>query len=151
MESIEKLRKMDDGMLVPLGNGQYVPDHSHNAIADEIEQEIAEKYMELPVDADGVPIKVGDEVMATFGGRCKEFDNGPHKVFAVSSDALYLGTIHRYIDSQRCRHIKPRTLEGVLNELVEAVRYERVCDKLLSETSIADFAAEIRELMGVGE
>ena len=31
-------------------------------LANEIEREIAEKYMELPVDADDVPIKPGDEL-----------------------------------------------------------------------------------------
>lgn len=145
MESIDKLRKKDGEMLIPLGNGQYVPDHSHNDIADEIEQEIAERYLELPTDADGVPIKVGDECCSTVTGE--EFS-------VTSLERTNVGWWVWYEPSKNLAveyvaHVKPRTLEDVLNELVEAVRYERVCDKLLSETSIDDFAAEIREILGV--
>lgn len=33
---------------------------NYEAIADEIEREVAERFMELPLDADGVPVRVGD-------------------------------------------------------------------------------------------
>lgn len=42
LESIEKLRKMDDGNLIAMGDGEYVRDSRHDRIADEIEDEIAE-------------------------------------------------------------------------------------------------------------
>lgn len=148
MESIEKMRRYVEENMNP---SQY----TLLAILYEIEQEIAEKYLELPTDADGVPIKVGDELCGY--GRL----NGGVTVSAVTGWGGIIVTDKGMTcnpakdgllwDGQACRHIKPRTLEGVLNELVEAVRYERVCDKRLSETSIADFADEIREILGVGE
>lgn len=42
LESIEKLRKMDAGNLVAMGDGEYVRDTRHDRIADEIEREITE-------------------------------------------------------------------------------------------------------------
>ena len=47
-----------------------------NKLADEIEAEIAEKYMELPVDADGVPIHVGDMLKNAESGRYSWLKNG---------------------------------------------------------------------------
>lgn len=66
LESIDKLRDWLDYKCicydanknaVELANGHH-PDELYE-IADEIEREIAKRYMELPVDADGVPIRVG--------------------------------------------------------------------------------------------
>ncbi|MBQ6411165.1 MAG: hypothetical protein IJI16_04365, partial [Atopobiaceae bacterium] len=60
MEGIEKLRTAARNMA----KGRNLEEHEECnlllVIADEIEREIAEKYMELPVDTDGVPIKPGD-------------------------------------------------------------------------------------------
>lgn len=68
MKSIEKLREWsrrvtesdpDENIVSP----EYVAQECGRAalrFADEIEREIAERYQLLPVDADGVPIRVGD-------------------------------------------------------------------------------------------
>ena len=63
MESLENLRKNADHITEQAQGNDYA--RIRNIIkrhADEIEAEIAEKYMLLPVDADGVPIHVGDEM-----------------------------------------------------------------------------------------
>lgn len=139
MESIEELRKMDDAELIALGNGQYGRDYRHGSIADEIEREIAERYMELPLAADGVPIHVGDK-MQYHGGE-------PFTVCAVAPGVIHawaavkLGerkTTDDYAPN-RCTHYKPRTLEDVLQ-----------CAGV-SVAVIEDVAAEIRELMEAGE
>lgn len=60
LESIEKMRELQgciDG---------YYKDSEGNLrtrlmdLLDDLELELADKYMELPVDADGVPIRTGD-------------------------------------------------------------------------------------------
>ena len=100
-------------------------------IADEIEREIEERYMKLPVDADGVPIRVGDEVFNT---------NKPTDIYKVTSiaDNGYLRIYHdtARIHSSQCRLVKPRTLTDVLADLFER------------KMSVTDAEREIRELMG---
>lgn len=145
MESIERLRKMDGEMLVPLGNGQYVPDHSHNDIADEIEAEIAERYMELPTDADGKPIHLGDGIRIGCNKTVAAEFVGHDAVAFQHGDGL------AWKLSENVRNVQNLTVEDILCELVEAVRYEQVEGAYLSDSWIADFADEIRELMAVGE
>lgn len=140
MESIERLRKMDDEMLVPLGNGQYAPDHSHNDIADEIEAEIAEKYMELPKDADGVSIHIGDRVLEIDGAD-------PDEVTALFLRGYEWQVEGAYIccDADKCKHDKPRTLEDILLGLLASNPWDGWND------IIEKSAAEIRELLEVSE
>ena len=129
MESIDELRKMDDDELVALGNGQYGRDYRHGRIADEIEREIAERYMELPVDSDGVPIRVGDKLI---------LDNGYHPPMEVEVQPLTTYQPSCY------RHVKPRTIEDVLTELVEfATNGTNMPDY---EEAIAKYADELREM-----
>lgn len=142
MESIERLRKMDDEMLVPLGNGQYVPDHSHNDIADQIEAEIAERYMELPVDANGVPIHVGD--LLQLGDTCSEvmaFEYRPHDKLPWS----WLTKDGEWHNTAFTQHVKPRTIEDVLEDFgIECD--ERYPIRPRTEL-IAEYANEIRGLL----
>ena len=56
LESIEKLREFIGDYFVNSGQAYL----QGLAIAGSIEREIAERYMLLPADADGVPIHVGD-------------------------------------------------------------------------------------------
>lgn len=72
MKSIEKLREVAEYIYI---NNMQIIDHldvigsfmlrpewldswhsEFDRLCDEIEREVAERYMELPVDADGVPI-----------------------------------------------------------------------------------------------
>lgn len=117
-----------------------------NSMVDEVEKEIKEKYMLLPVDADGVPIHVGDK-MQYHGGE-------PFTVCAVAPGVIHvwavvkLGermTTYDYAPSQ-CTHYKPRTLEDVLLDAIERAAHP---ENEWSEI-IADCADELRS-MGVGE
>lgn len=126
MKLLEELRRI-------FGNRPFSVDSSTVlSIADEIEREIAEHYMELPVDADGVPIHVGDVVAAQ--------DEQPFEVRAFQLDELGWFAIER-LGSQwhvnQLHHVKPRTLFDVLAEVENG------------ELSIDDAAAEIRELIRV--
>lgn len=139
MESIEKLRKYqlyyrtdEYTAFVQLGN----------VLADEIEREIAERYMELPVDADGVPIRVGD-VVESYGekfnvrGICEN---------SLGRLCVQGGKHNAKIAPYDCRHVNPRTLEDVLRELVECAEMP---GGKLDDGDIEGFAADIRELLGV--
>ena len=116
-------------------------------IADRIKAEIAERFMELPVDADGVPIRIGDTV---------------HEVdVRVPIEVMSLTFYEDCVDVNVCgmnpnllRHVKPRTLESILCDAFADVSC--MGDGIVrtfkpDEPYVAELAAEIRELLGVGE
>ena len=126
IKALEKLREQAEREPLAL---TYIL----NDLADEIQAEIDERFMELPCDADGVPIHVGDELE---GGFIVDYVSS-HWVLAVGRGA-------KHEDS--CRHVKLRTLEDVLNDFgrkfAENYHYPNA-EGLVDET-----ADEIRELMG---
>lgn len=144
MESIEKLRDYANEHII---NGSLM-----NAMIDEIEREIAEKYMELPVDADGVPIHVGDVV--EFGesrnqGIVKAFNE--HMVITLHVDDDYMNYAKYGLlwNADECRHVEPRTVEDVLRDCCNEWN-EHLGDDWESGV-YAKYADELRELLGVGE
>ena len=107
--------------------------------ADEIEREIQERYMELPVDADGVPIHVGD-VMAMADGR-----EGTVVAVGESQFTIHVSKAPNVVcQAKMHHHVKPRTLEDVLCDMI----HEYGCTDALTETIADKYAAEIRELLG---
>ena len=123
-------------------------------IADEIEAEIAEKYMELPVDADGVPIRVGDylqlgetrgEVVAIT--YCPSNGKLPWEWQCDTGD---------WYNTAFARHVKPRTLESVLADLANEVwEASCTCQTTWSDSGLDGiekrYADEIREMIGNGD
>jgi len=166
IKAIEKLREsshLDDNKWT-LENGEVVTmfgadPTDQNAvnwgeqwrkIADEIEAEIAERYMQLPVDADGVPIRVGDVV--EFGenrnqGIVKALNE--HMVIAIHVDDGYTNYAKYGLlwNADACRHVKPRTVEDVLMDVMSDFADADFNDETL-ETITARYADEIRELPG---
>ena len=112
MASVEKLRewldykinRFDVGENALLLNTGANPNELYD-FADEIEREVSERFMELPVDADGVPWHIGDEIEGHGELRCMSVNRNGWTF--VSSTAIDPG-IHR--------HAKPRTIEDVLVE-----------------------------------
>jgi len=104
----------------------------------EQQQYIDEHYLLLPVDADGVPIHVGDEMF----GDCPsgKYVNGC--VTFIGENRFMLGNVQFYLRGDYMHHVKPRTLEDVLREMVG------MTDQPLCEEDIKAFADEIRELLG---
>lgn len=163
MESIEKLRELaadinaseivDHMKLYPscVFDGAWL-DAWHdefNRVIDRLESEIAERYMLLPVDADGVPIHVGDELCGY--GRPK----GGVQVAMVSESCVIVRedwndnpAKHGLLwAADEVRHVKQRTVEDVLREFGDwYVHVKGGCDE---PGVIADYAAELRDLMGV--
>ena len=130
IKAIEKLRASE---LV----GQHM---TIGEIADEIQAEVDSRFMELPVDADGVPIRSGEELYVK--------DTGEHVpdycVYGVSRDYVFVWNGKRITAHfpYEYTHVKPRTLENVLGEFAY-----KVCDLNVEKREIAKYAAEIRELL----
>ena len=123
LESLEKLRKwlnykvnrFDACSGAIVLNTDVNPDELYE-LAYAIQAEVDERYMPLPLDADGVPIRVGDEV--TYGVGQK-----PYCVYAVSYDAAWLNNSTTVdvialmkFQAEQCRHVKQRTVEDVLHD-----------------------------------
>lgn len=145
MESIEKLREYAE---------QCCPEYEdYDArmieIADAIEAEIKSRYMLLPVDADGAPIRCGDEVTTD------ALWNEKWSVFAVASDY--------WVDVDGCthkpcatHHAKPDPLKELLSELANEVwEASCTCQTTWSDSGLDGieerYAERIRELMEVDE
>ena len=128
---------------------------------DAIESEITERFIELPLDADDVPIRVGDvmegvdkyDTLRNVRGEVIEISfNATDSEGLVASVALQVWSAdgkswHRYIDPDASvyRHVKPRTLEDVLED------FGIECDEQYPTESrkeiITKYADEIRELL----
>lgn len=144
MESVEKLRQaIGSPELTYEGERVGYSWYAQNILehVNAVEREIAERYMELPVDADGVPIHVGDKM--------NRVDGGPgHRAGAVCREGFNDAPI--WCANDFC-HVKPRTIEDVLRDVARdsrSVRYEDGADVLTDEV-IAKYADELRQ-MGVG-
>lgn len=144
MESIEKLRTAARNMA----KGRNLEHHEECnlllRIADEIEAEIAECYMKLPVDADGVPIHEGDLMDSNAFGvvEVEGFIHGAVAFWIYDPQPAHVAT-----SPANLLHHKPRTLENVLEDML----IEKDETDLCSMGLIAKYAAEIREVLGVSE
>lgn len=113
-------------------------------LADEIQAEIDERFMELPIDADGVPWTLETESFVD--------DTGAKVVFS-GLEVDYAGrwkirsncVLH---DPSSCRHIKPDPLKELLREYGDWYKHTAGgCD----EPGVTDeYADRIRELMKEG-
>lgn len=140
MESIEKLR--------------YYIDHGINhrdeliKLTDEIEREIAEKYMELPVDADGVPIHMGDAMDDGKVAKLVISDDGEHSVYVYK-----LPNVQHELYCYETAHVKPDPLKELLSELANDVwEASCTCQTTWSDSGLDGieerYAERIRELLG---
>lgn len=132
---------------------RYMTPENYPWVADmvsEIEREIAERFMELPVDADGVPIKPRDNVDTGMG------DKGPvgHLEYWYPNSWVAVieykpGQFTRY-DPLAIRHVKQRTIEDVLRDAIDEYERAPMDDYDAVQRIAAKYADELRN-MGVGE
>ena len=142
MESVDKLREY---ARIHLLNSD---DRMVNQLADAIEAEVAERYMELPLDADGVPIRPGDELVEVSTGKRVD---GVH-VYGVSDSYVYIfeiGTNTAYGIYGKLpksfRHYHKPTVEDLLRELV--VQSQCVADEVGERELVERFVPRLREAM----
>lgn len=137
MESLDKLREWLPNSLM-----LRTCEAACRAYLDEIEREIEEKYMEMPVDRDGVSWHIGDKFpLSGVDGKkhiCTVSGVNDGEVFFYY-DEHASSTKHRHFIANVLVHDKPRTIEDVLQSAGVSV------------AAIEDVAAEIRELMEMGE
>ena len=125
-----------------MGNVSYVV--GFNDIADDIEAEVAERFVELPVDAEGVPVKIGDTLqLGDTRGEVVALTYCPSNGKLSWEWQCDTGD---WYNTAFARHVRPRTVEDVLKEL-EGMRgngatYEDVVARC------SELADELRGLIG---
>ena len=133
LESLGKMRNYIDDNFSP----QCKPWYEGQEIADEIQDEIESRFMPMPLDADGVPIRVGDEM-----------ENGEYrgKVTDMSWDGHFWHVYHGSIAIAPCdyTHVKPRTVEDVLLDFLRESRNFNLKRDGEVDEAIAKYAAELR-------
>ena len=101
-----------------------------------IESEVDERFVELPVDADGEPLHLNDEVVS--------LDTGARLVVTgVSDGAVQVSDFCVWERGDHFRHVKPRTVEDVLREFAIACEDAGNAGPDVAR-EIAKFAAELR-------
>ena len=91
-----------------------------------------ERYMRLPVDADGVPIHLGDTLKWPDGGRLTVIGIGSGVVFYEDDEGVQWTTTGN-------KHHCVLSVEDVLREFGDEVR--RCCD---TEDTIAEYAKKLQ-------
>ena len=140
MESIEKLRYY-------LCHGLKHRDELIK-LTDEIEREIAEKYMLLPVDKHGEVIHIGDTVEKNYEPAVPRWTNNwgrtdRFEVVSVCPDGVF-GDDDKSCYANECWHVKPNPIKELLEEYA-GKRFARSNMGLDIEGLADDYAAKIRE------
>jgi hypothetical protein len=119
----------------------------------DIQAEVDSGYMKLPVDADGVPIRIGDMLECNANGY-----DGKFEVFAIGAGVVIGNHDIEFVTrhptdwfhvARYCRHVKPRTIEDVLIDMLEAAVGYSDAHTDVSLVAVEKCADEIRELMEV--
>ena len=132
MKSIEKLREY--------AYSGSIKDGELWDIVDAIEQELAEHYVKLPVDADGVPIRVGDMLCVRYQKPPKEvagfgvLDGEPFVVWydtglSRGTKALTLkegGGGWDSLSSIDAHHVQPDTWERIISDAIGMTIYSNI-------------------------
>lgn len=140
MKSIDKLRVSEDA-----AEYQWISKKYMNKIAEEIEAEIAERYMLLPVDADGVRIELGDKLIEHEDGH--EFIVDGMKIWGSTYEWWAYEDGGVQAPATRCTHVKPRTLEDVIEGAINAAFGNEAPFSVIAKKA----ADEIRELLLGGD
>lgn len=112
------------------------------ATVEKIEQEVSERFMELPLDADGVPIRVGDVMEWPTTGETFE-------VVGIGDGTLfYIGDGNELADwtgASTKRHYHAPTVEDVLREFAEKITDSQIPDVHPTyEEAIAEYAQRLQ-------
>lgn len=108
MESVNELRELAGRCVGGMG-GDYL-----RHIADKIEAEVAERYVALPTDADGVPICIFDLM---------ETSHGVETVEGILGDRFLVlrGNCWLTIEAATHRHHHEPTVEDILHEMLAEI------------------------------
>ncbi len=148
MKSVSKMLDWIGDQLVSPGSIDTFAYAQICEMAHAIEAEVESEYMQLPLDANGVPIHVGDVMQGVY----KRFE-----VCAVNSYYAYHGEGKHFDRADLCTHYNPPTIEDVLRQVVtlcantwkdekSAFRFRDV-DDMMESGNMHDFADKLREAM----
>ena len=106
---------------------------------------LSERYMLLPVDADGVPIHLYDKLLKSTGAAKPTYG----EVVGISDDSVFFNAEQGWESnwSKLTRHVKPRTLEVIVQDAIQYGYSHGKAGMDISEQR-DKYADEIRELMG---
>lgn len=140
IKALDKLRKYAEVHWEPWDASR----ERLNESLDKIEQEIAERYIELPVDVDGVPIHIGDTLEGAPGSKWdgERFEVGGIELTAYGWEVCDVETCDS-IAAGQTRHVNPRTIEDAI---ADALRDYAITDMSREEIA-AKYAEEIRGMM----
>lgn len=163
MSITDELR--EGGKHAPGSNTRWFGEEELEAIADRIDAERAKAverarmdgmdatfgdgWVKLPVDADGVPIRVGDvvgwgddeefEVMG-FGGICME------RAFYLNEGGRFCWGI-----AENCRHVQPDTFEQIIKEAADYGGRRTFSGTSGDKAYLAELVDRCKRLAGEGE
>ena len=101
-----------------------IDDHAAVRTAyDDIKRELSERYMELPVDADGVPIHVGDAMDDGKVAKMVISDDGEHSVYVYK-----LPNVLHELYCYETAHAKPDPVKELLEEFAADSRALEMMD-----------------------
>ena len=140
IDSIEQLRNE-----IQILKGNNIDTDKLTTIAESIEREVKDRYIELPKDADGEYIHIGDMIigdMIKYGKvhRIEIADDGDHKVYVAKKPD------DSYLTWRLCRsvHHKPPTVEDVLRIFADHVYNDSMQFRQVSDDTIAEYAAKLQ-------
>lgn len=141
MGSVDKLREALGDCITKAGykdkfDTYWITKDAADKLIDEIEAEIAEYYTKLPVDADGVPVRVGDKIEHR-GHTGDVWLFGANEIMCTDRVCYPIG---------ECHLVKPRTLEDVLHDVMQFGHDDNTVGER-ADGVIAKYADEIRELL----
>lgn len=171
MKSVDALRKLADGL-----SGIWIDPNDHsiivttcddmppsmdcvslrehvNEILDGIDREVEERYMPLPLDADGVSIHVGDVLdppsdcndYVTLQVMRLMYDGYEQEWFFDGEAGGFCGLVGEHMDVAGWTHHHAPTVEDVLREFAEGLGVP------VADSYIAASAAKLRLAEGVDE
>ena len=154
--AIARLHVLTEANVITALTGDYgwTDKKVREYLVELLEQADPDAHIELPRDADGVPIRIGDELCGY--GR----PDGGVYCMATNGAMVYVGEIDEFAPKEwmtwradQCRHYHKPAIEDILDELIGRV-YKQACEDVHSNqysTVHADFTAEyaakLREVM----
>lgn len=137
IESIEQLREE-----IQILRGNNIDTDELVMIADAIEREVEERYVELPRDKDGERVSIGDTV----------HDHEEGYDFKVDGFMFWTNTTEWWVFQDQavqqklsqCSVVKPPTVEDMLRVFADRVRNESMKFERVSDETIAEYAERLQ-------
>ena len=141
MRSIDELRKSADDCTQIAGIDNkfetvWMTKSCFTQALDDIEREVKECYVELPKDADGKPIRVGDVLDA---------NRGTVTCIRYAGHGWEIVTDHTYsYNPADLRHCHEPTVEDTLTKMVEQAVGHSAAHTTVALNAIAEYAAKLQ-------